>query len=103
MLTTDQKNLILYQAQMWLSDTGDTILKKEKYSEVCDDLYSKAFKAINYILTLQDADIALTLTDKQQETIYKCRQDFLVLGNYPTAGIPFRLAESVLISQGSQG
>jgi hypothetical protein len=103
MLTTDQKNLILYQAQVWVSDTGYDLLEKEKYSEPCDDIYAKAFKAINYITVLQDADVALTLTDKQQEVIYKCLQDSLTLGNYPVAGIPFTLAESVLISQGSQG
>lgn len=103
MLSTDQKNLILYQAQVWIADTGYSILEKEKYSEPCDAIYAKVFKAINYVTTLQDADLELTLDEHQQETIYTCLQDYLKLGNYPVAGLPVTLSESVLITQGSQG
>jgi hypothetical protein len=103
MLTTDQKNLILYQAQVWVSDTGSTILAKEQYSEVCDDLYAKSFIAINYLMTLQDAELDLFLDNKQIEAIYKCLQDTLELGNYPVAGFPFTLSDGFDISQGAQG
>lgn len=103
MLTTDQKDLILYQAQNWIADTGYALLDKEAYSESCDCTYQKIFKTINYIITLQDADVALTLDDKQQEVIYKCLQNSLQLGNYPVAGVPVTLQDNVTFILGTQG
>lgn len=103
MLTTDQKNLILYQAQNWIAETGYSILQKEEYSESCDCTYQKIFKTINYINTLQDVDVALTLDDKQQEAIYKCLQTSLQLGNYPVAGLPVDLSDNVTFIIGAPG
>lgn len=103
MLTTDQKNSILYQSQLWVAETGFKIMEKEQYSTPCDGEYDLAFRILNYQMVLLDPDVDLTLTEKQQDAIYRCIQDSLNLSNYPVAPLPFSLVESVDILVGTPG
>lgn len=103
MLSTDQKNSILYLSQVWVADTGYEIVEKEQYSEPCDSLYDKAFLALNYIQVLTDPSVDNTLSIKEQEHLYAELQDMLNLQNYPVAVLPFTLVESVQINVGSPG
>lgn len=95
MLTTDQRNSILYQSQVWVADTGYKIMQKEQYSDPCDSEYDLAFKILNFQTVLLDPDVNLTLTQKEQDLIYYCIQDSLNLSNYPVAPLPFTITESV--------
>jgi hypothetical protein len=103
MLTTDQKNSILYQSQVWVAETGYKIMEKEQYSDPCDREYDLAFKILNYQMVLLDPDVSLTLSEKQLDYIYRCIQDSLNLMNYPVAPLPFAMVESVDILIGTQG
>lgn len=103
MLTTEQKNSILYQSQVWVSETSQDLLEEQQYSEACDEQYALAFKILNYQAVLLDPMVDETLTLKQQEFIYICIQNLLDLQNYPVAPLPFSLVESVNIIVGGQG
>jgi len=103
MLTTDQRNSILYQSQVWVADMGYKIMQKEQYSDPCDKEYDLAFKILNYQLVLLDADVDLTLSEKQQDIIYYCIQTSLNLSNYPVASLPFAMTESLEIIVGLPG
>jgi len=102
-MTTDQKNSILYQSQVWVANTGYSIMQKEQYSQSCDREYDLAFRILNYQLVLLDAQVDDNLTVKEQEYIYRCIQDSLNLQNYPVAPLPFAMVESVDIIIGQQG
>ncbi len=93
MLTTEQKNSILYQSQVWVAETGYKIMQKEQYSDPCDGEYDLAFLILNYQIVLLDPDVNLTLSVKQQEYIYRCIQDSLNLSNYPVAPLPGAVEE----------
>lgn len=103
MLTTDQKNSILYQSQVWVSEEGYNLLEKEQYSEPCDEVYNTIFKILNYQLVLLDDRVDINLTVKEQEYIYRCIQDTIGLDNYPVASLPFAMVEAVNIIVGAPG
>lgn len=102
-MTTDQKNSILYQSQVWVSEEAYDLLEKQNYSSPCDEEYAKVFKILNYQAVLLDPDVNKILTVKQQEFIYICIQNTLNLQNYPVAPLPFSMVESVDIIVGGQG
>jgi hypothetical protein len=103
MLTTAQKNSILYQSQVWVADTGYKIMQKEQYSQSCDKEYDLAFRILNYQMVLLDECAPNNLSVKDQEYIYRCIQDSLNLQNYPVAPLPFSMVDDVTIQVGVQG
>jgi len=84
-MTTEQKESILYQAQVWVSDIAYELMHQKQYSEACDKNYDKAFTILNYLNVLLDTCTPEILTEDQKEVIYLCIQTTLNLDNYPVA------------------
>lgn len=103
MFTTQQKQSIIYQAQLWVADTGYAIMEKEQYSQSCDGEYLKAFEVLNYLNVLMDNAVNVFLTSKEQEHIYLCLQDSLKIQNYPVAQLLSELGNDVKIQTGPPG
>lgn len=103
MLTTQQKDSILYQAQLWIAETGYGIMEKEQYSQSCDCEYLQAFEILNYMSVLLDEHVDVNLTAKEQEKVYTCIQISLGIQNYPVAQLLTETAVPIQIQVGTPG
>jgi len=75
-----QKDSILYQSQIWLSELGFTLASLERDMQPCDDLYCKGYKIRTMITALQKDT---KLSEQEQEYIYTCMAVISGIKDYP--------------------
>ena len=83
MLTQEQRDSILYQAQVALGDLAYEIAKKEQVGTPCDELYERAYYITAYMQALQVNSCALT--DLEQDKIYRALRNLTQKFEYPIA------------------
>ena len=78
--TTDQKNSIIYQAQVWMGEMGIKLEALERSMQPCDELYCKNYKVRVLISAIQKTG---DLEDYEEELLYNCLVETTDIKEYP--------------------
>ena len=97
--TTDQKNSILYQAQVWMADMGVKLEALERSMQPCDDLYCENYKVRVLITAIQKTG---DLEEYEEELLYTCLVESTGIKDYPVA-TPLVIEEAPNIIIGQPG
>ena len=97
--TTDQKDSILYQSQVWMSDMGIKLEALERSMQPCDDLYCENYKVRVLITAIQKTG---DLEDYEEELLYTCLVEITGIKDYP-AFSPIILSDVPTVLLGQPG
>ncbi|UCD06998.1 MAG: hypothetical protein JSW41_04155, partial [Candidatus Aenigmatarchaeota archaeon] len=85
MYTTDQKNSIIYQAQVKLGEIGYEIAVREDTAKACTELYDQGYHISIGLRVLLNPNLEDQLTAKEIEKLLSCLVDLAEVQDYPAA------------------
>lgn len=95
--TQDQKDSILYQAQVWMADMGVKLEALERSMQPCDELYCENYKVRVLMTAIQKTG---DLEEFEEELLYTCLVESTGIKDYPVATpLVLTAAPNVIIGQ----
>ena len=98
MYTTDDRNSIIYQAQVKLGELGYEIAQREEISKACWELYEQGYKISLALRVLLNPNIADQLEDAKIEDMLSCLIKLAEIKAYPAATPLFMATRPNIIS-----